>query len=164
MLMSRSINTKVPTLPSLLQPKVVDARPQLEQRQLRHKAVFDRGARKLSKLNASDVIRMRHNDVWQPAIVKRGDVHPRSYIVERDGNEYRRNRRQVLKTSKDRPLRATYDDDTDTFHVQPVDVEPDEVPPVPIAPRADVQRTPPRTTASGRTVTRPAKYEDYVCE
>ena len=165
MLMSRSLNTKVPTLPSLLQPKVVDARPQLEQRQLRHKAVFDRGARKLSKLNAGDVIRVRHNDVWQPAVVKRDGVHPRSYIVERDGNEYRRNRRQLLKTSEDAPLRATYDDDdAGTFQVPPVDVEPDEVPPVPIAPRADVQRTPPKTTASGRAVTRPAKYEDYVCE
>ena len=99
----------------------------------------------MSKLNAGDVIRVRHNDVWQPAIVKRDDVHPMSYIVERDGNEYRRNRRQLLKTSEDKPLRATYDDDADTFHVPPVDVEADEVPPVPIAPRADVQRTPPRT-------------------
>ena len=55
MLMSRSLNTKVPTLPSLLQPKVVDARPQLEQSQQRHKAVFDRGAHELTELHPGDV-------------------------------------------------------------------------------------------------------------
>ena len=36
LLMSRNLNTKVPTLPSLLQPKVVDARPQLDKHQQRH--------------------------------------------------------------------------------------------------------------------------------
>ena len=55
MLTSRSLNTKLPTLPSLLQPKVVDARPQLEQRHQRHKAVLDRGAHELTELHSGDV-------------------------------------------------------------------------------------------------------------
>ena len=64
MLMSRSLNPKVPTLPSLLEPKVVDARPQLERRQQRQKAVFDRGAHELTELHPGDVVRVRHNNVW----------------------------------------------------------------------------------------------------
>ena len=73
MLMSRSLNTKVPPLPSFLQPKEVDARPQLEQRQQRHKAVFDRRAH---ELHPGEVVRVRHNNVWQPVIVRQRDVHP----------------------------------------------------------------------------------------
>ena len=63
MLTSRSLNTKVPTLPSLLQPKVVDARPQPEQRHQQHKSVLDRGARELTELHPGDVVRVRHNNV-----------------------------------------------------------------------------------------------------
>ena len=45
-LMNRVLNSKIPILPALLEPKVVDQRPQVEHRQRRHKTVFDRGARK----------------------------------------------------------------------------------------------------------------------
>ena len=95
MLMSRVLNSKIPILPALLEPKVVDPRPQLEQRQRRHKAVFDRGARELPKLQAGEKVRMRRNHVWMPATVVREDGHPRSYIVKRSGTEYRRNRPRV---------------------------------------------------------------------
>ena len=83
MLMSRVLNSKIPILPALLEPKVVDPRPQLEQQQRRHKAVFDRGARELPKLQAGEKVRMRRNHVWMPATVVREDGHPRSYIVKR---------------------------------------------------------------------------------
>ena len=98
MLMSRVLNSKIPILPALLEPKVVDPRPQLEQR--RHKAVFDRGARELPKLQAGEKVRMRRNHVWMPATVVREDGHPRSYILKRSGTEYRRNRRDLLQTAE----------------------------------------------------------------
>ena len=52
MLTSRVLNSKIPILPALLEPNVVDPWPQLEQRQQRHKAVFDRGAREPTKFRA----------------------------------------------------------------------------------------------------------------
>ena len=164
MLMSRSLNTKVPTLPSLLQPKVVDARPQLEQRQQRHKAMFDRGAHKLTELHPGDVVRVRHNNVCQPAIVRQRDVHPRSYIIERDGYRLRRNRRQLLKTAEDESPIAT-PEVADACRAPPADiVEPNEAPPTPVVHREDVPRTPGRVRSSGRVVVRPAKLEDYACK
>ena len=130
MLMSRSLNTKVPTLPSLLQPKVVDARPQLEQRQQRHKAVFDRGSHALTELHQGDVVRVRHNNDWQPAIVRQKDTHPRSYIIERDGCRLRRNHMQLLKTAED-------ESPTTTSEVADV-VEPNEAPsPMPVVQREE---------------------------
>ena len=89
----------MPILPALLEPKVVDPWPQLDQRQRRHKAVFDRGARELPKLQAGEKVRMRSNHVCMPAIVVREDGHPRSYIVKRSGTDYRRNRRDLLQTA-----------------------------------------------------------------
>ena len=99
-LMSRVLNSKIPILPALLEPKVVDPRPQLEQRQRRHKAVFERGARELPKLQAGKKVRMRRNHVWMPATVVGEDDHPRSYTVKRSGTEYRRNRRDILQTAE----------------------------------------------------------------
>ena len=162
MLMSRSLNTKVPTLPSFLQPKVVDARPQLEQRQQRHKAVFDRGAHELTELHPGDVVRVRHNNVWQPAIVREKDIHPRSYIIERDGCRLRRNRRQLLKTAEDESPTTT-SEVADACLAQPADVvEPNKAPsPMPVVQRDDVPRTPGRVRSSGRTVVRPVRFEDY---
>ena len=159
MLMSRSLNTKVPTLPSLLEPKVVDARPQLERRQQRHKAVFDRGAHELTELHPGDVVRVRHNNVWQPAVVRQKDVHPRSYIIERDGYRLRRNRRQLLKTAEDETPTATPEVQGTCRDPPDDDVEPNEAPPTLVVHRGDE-----RVRSSGRAVVRPAKLDDYICE
>ena len=164
MLKSRSLNTKVSTLPSLLQPNVVDARPQLEERQQRHKAVFDRGAHELTELHPGDVVRGRHKNVWQPAIVRQRDVHPQPYIIERDVYRMRRNRRQLLKTAEDESPIATAEV-AEACRAPPADVvELNEAPPTPVVHREDVTRTPGRVKSSGRAVVRPAKLEDYVCE
>ena len=98
----------------------VDPRPQLEQRQRRHKAVFDRGARELTKLQAGKRIRMRHNHVWVPAIVVQEDGHPRSCIVKRSETEYRLKRRDILQTAEV----ELQDDDPidDSFVAAPVPV------------------------------------------
>ena len=81
MMMSRVLNSNIQILPALLEPKVVDPRPQLEQRQRRHKAVFDLGARELPRIQVGEKVRMRRNHVCMPAIVVREDGHPRSYII-----------------------------------------------------------------------------------
>ena len=171
MLMSRVLNSKIPILPALLEPKVVDPRPQLEQRQRRHKDVFDRGARELTKLRAGEKVCMRHNHVWLPAIVVREDGHPRSYIVKRSGTEYRRNRRDLLQTAEvvsrdDDPIDDSIVDAPPAPQVGVVPVAPPFVPreaaaaPLPVGNRVAEPRSPrPR-----RAIVRPAKYTDYVCE
>ena len=141
MLMSRSLNTTLWTLPSLLQPKVVDARPQHEQRQQRHTAMFDQGAHELRELHPGDVVRVRHNHVWQPAIVGQRDVHPRSYIIKRDGYRLRRNSRQLLKTAEDDSPIAT-PKIVDACREPPADdFVPNEDPTTPIVHREDVPRS-----------------------
>ena len=127
MLMSRSLNTKVPTLPSLLQPKVVNA--QLEQRQQRHKEsrVRSRSAQ-VNRVASWDVVRVRHNNVWHPAIVRQRDVHPRSYIIEPDGYRLRRYSRLLLKTAEDGSPTTT-PEVADVCLAPPADVvEPNEAP------------------------------------
>ena len=171
MLMSRVLNSKIPILPALLEPKVVDPRPQLEQRQRRHKAVFDRGARELPKLQAGEKVRMRRNHVWMPATVVREDGHPRSYIVKRSGTDYRRNRRDLLQTAEVVPLDDDPIDDpiVDAPPAPQVGVVPVAPPVVPreaaAAPLPVVNRmVEPRSPRPRRVIVRPAKYNDYVCE
>ena len=86
---------------------------------------------------------MRHNHVWLSAIVVREYGHPRSYIVNRSGTEYRRNRRDLLQTAEV----VSRDDD-------PIDDSIVEAPP---APQVGVVPVAP-------PIVRPAKYTDYVCE
>ena len=131
-MMSRVLNSKIPILPALQEPKDVDPRPQLEQRQRRHKGVFDRGARELPKLEVGERVRMRHNHVWTPAILVREDGHLRPYIVKRSGTEYRRNRRDLLQTAKvlsrDDPIDDPIVDAPPAPHVGVVPVAPQDVP------------------------------------
>ena len=170
MLMSRVLNSKIPILPALLEPKVVGPRPQLEQRQRRHKAVFDRGVRELPKLQAGEKVPMRRNHVWMPATVVREDGHPRSYIVKRSGTEYRRNRRDLLQTAEVVPLKDDPIDDPIVDAPAPqVGVVPVAPPVVPreaaAAPLPVVNRSvEPRSPRPIRVIVRPAKYNDYVCE
>ena len=173
MLISRVLNSKISILPALLEPKVVDPRPQLEQRQRqrRHKAVFDRGAGELPKLQAGEKVRIRRNHMWMPAIVVREDGHHRWYIVKRSGTEYRRNRRDLLPTAEVVPR------DDDTIDDPIVDAPPaPQVGVVPVAPPVVPRETAaaplpvvnrmvgPRSPRPRRVIVRPAKYNDYVCE
>ena len=171
MLMSRVLNSKLPILPALLEPKLVDPRPQLEQRQRRHKAVFDRGARELPKLQAGEKVRMRRNHAWMPATVVREDGHPRSYIVKRSGTEYRRKRRDLLQTAEVVPLDDDPIDDpiVDAPPAPQVGVVPVAPPVIPreaaAAPLPVVNRmVEPRSPRPRRVIVRPAKYNGYVCE
>ena len=97
-------------------------------------------------------------------IVWQRDVHPRSYIIERDGYRLRRNRRQLLKTAEDESSTAT-PEVADACRAPPADVvEPSEAPPMPIVHRECVPRAPGRVRSSGRAVVRPAKLYDHICE
>ena len=103
MLMSRMLRAKLPARTRLLTPQVVSAQCQLQQRQDKYKQYYDRGSKRLTELQPGSVVRVRHEDVWEPAVVMVKEGHPGSYIVTREGREYRKNRRHLMNTAEKQP-------------------------------------------------------------
>jgi len=162
--MSRLLRSKLPTKQSLLQPKVVQAHDDLTRRQQRQKLYYDKRASPLQKLSPGDVVRVQRGKVWEPAIVKSAHVNPRSYLVQSQHGQLRRNRRHLSKTNELAPLFLTA---TETASVnQPVTtpcVDAPQLREVPAAPPelAETQETlvtHDRVTRSGRIVKTPARY------
>jgi hypothetical protein len=106
LLNSRLLRAKIPTKKSLLSPKVVDAHQDLKDRQYQQKKYYDRHARPvpLPPLKTGDVIRVQRGKVWQPAIVRNAAGPPRSYIIQHEGGQLRRNRRHLIKSCEPPPL------------------------------------------------------------
>jgi hypothetical protein len=99
-LMSRRTRTRVPVVNELLFPQlqsqVVD---KIESRKENIKWRYNKTARELSELEVGQMVRMkvhpeRRGDIWKPGIITRR-VGFRSYLVNMDGREYRRNRRHI---------------------------------------------------------------------
>ncbi|ESO86502.1 hypothetical protein LOTGIDRAFT_167020 [Lottia gigantea] len=76
--MSRTLRTKLPTTNQLLEPKVVNPYNELHDRQHRQKHYFDRGSREAESLKAGDVVRIRNYKTWEPGVISRKSVYPRS--------------------------------------------------------------------------------------
>ena len=102
MLMSRLLQSKLPAKQTLLQPKVVDAHKDLKHRQLRQKSYYDKGTSPLPQLNPGDVVRVQRGKVWEPAVVRASHVQPRSYLVQSQHRQLRRNK--ISKTNELPPL------------------------------------------------------------
>ena len=109
MLMSRLLRSKLPTKQTLLQPNVVDAHSDLTCRQQRQKTYYDKSAWPLQQLNAGDVVRVQRGNVWEPAVVTGPHIQPRSYLVQSQHEQLRRNRRHLYKTNEAPPLFAPID-------------------------------------------------------
>ena len=106
LLMSRSLRTKLPTLNQNLQPKVMNARKELVSRQEKQKMYHDRTSKPLPTLKKGDVVRVQHNGTWTRGEVSQVHSAPRSYIVDtEEGSALRRNRRDLIQTKEDPPLR-----------------------------------------------------------
>ena len=105
LLMSISLRTKLPTSDEKLKPRVVRAREQLRHAKDKQQKYYNKGARHLPSLKPGDVVRVRNEKVWKPAVVVKSDIHPRLYIVNcnHDGREYRQNRRDLMKTNEPVP-------------------------------------------------------------
>ena len=93
--MSRLLRSKLPTSRSVLQPRVVNAKPDLQERMKRD---YDRGATSLKPLTSGDVVRVQRKSGWEPAVVQYTHESPRSYVVRHEGGELRRNRRHLRRT------------------------------------------------------------------
>jgi hypothetical protein len=99
LLMSRKLRSILPVMKRQLQPKVVSSSKIKEKRKLtQNKQIryFNSGQRNLSQLTSDQKIRFQHRGHWTPGFVKR-QVHDRSYNVENlCGDEYRRNRKDII--------------------------------------------------------------------
>ncbi|KAL7873908.1 hypothetical protein SRHO_G00048780 [Serrasalmus rhombeus] len=110
LLMGRRTKTRLPTPPQLLEPRTVTSsvKQLLERRQRKQKEYYDQGSKLLQKLQIGDSVRIWRDGTWNPAHVTALTEHPRSYVVRTpDGQQYRRNRKFLMKTKHGQSCEAT---------------------------------------------------------
>ena len=101
--MSRSLRSILPTTSNHLKPNVVDpelAREKMEQKQATQRHYYNKGTRELKPLAKGEEVHIQtKSGNWKPATVLGQQSTPRSYTVRaKDGSQYRRNRRHLLKS------------------------------------------------------------------
>ena len=107
LLMGRRLRNKLPSLRELLTPTAYnrqDVMQRLNQQKANQKFYHDsKTGSDLPPLRPGDQVRMAPSPgskMWNPAIVVKRHVSPRSYIVESGGHEYRRNRRHLRRSTE----------------------------------------------------------------
>ena len=84
--------------PEVVKQKLTDRRNQSKQ-------LYDKHAREMQPSVIGDTVRVRDRGRWKPAKIV-DQSNPRSYIVKLPtGREWRRNRRDILKTREDNYFR-----------------------------------------------------------
>ncbi|KAK3731807.1 hypothetical protein QZH41_007633 [Actinostola sp. cb2023] len=113
--MNRRTTTLLPTTSVLLQPRVVypETVKYLNRRKQQQSTHFNRNTRDLPTLDEGDTVRMKPFTLgekrWKKATVT-SRLDERSYVVETpEGDEYRRNRSRLKKTSDNLVTMATAD-------------------------------------------------------
>ncbi len=98
LLMGRRTRTTMPVSPALLKPTVPrDDIPQiLMAKQQTQKEAYDRSAKIRPEMFPGQDIYVRTGDRWEPAVLKTPTSTPRSYIIQKDGREYRRNSKDLM--------------------------------------------------------------------
>ncbi|KAL0153721.1 hypothetical protein M9458_050974 [Cirrhinus mrigala] len=101
MLMSRKLRT---TLPSCAKRRGnVKMKQKLKQLKDRQKFYYDRATKHLQPLARNDVVLIKDDENWSKKATVMQEVAPRSYTVKtNDGQIFRRNRRDLLRTEKER--------------------------------------------------------------
>ena len=105
LLMGRRTRSIIPIKSTLLTPMTYNTKEvqsALTARQQTQKEYFDRSSKALKPLVPGDTIRMRQGNTWEPAVLvgESKAVEPSSYIVRANNHEYRRNRKDILKTQE----------------------------------------------------------------
>jgi hypothetical protein len=164
-LMARRLRTAIPTATPLLKPTVkTQVTPQLEKKRKQQQASYDRSATPLSPLKPGQVVRLqtpKGHDKLGIVVSSSGD--PRSYIVNVNGTEYRRNRRHILPVNEPAPkYQPNVDSDILVHPSQPQPaIQPPEQP-LPVVPQPHIQPPLPQpvVTRSGRISKPNPKYSD----
>ncbi|PIK42673.1 hypothetical protein BSL78_20470 [Apostichopus japonicus] len=104
-LYSRRTKTLIPTVNSLLKPKVPNNVKSNKQSESKTSKIYNRGVKELRKLNKGETVRVKINiddrqSTWEKAQVQE-QVDIRSYKIRtEDGREYRRNRRHIRPSNE----------------------------------------------------------------
>jgi hypothetical protein len=157
-LMSRRLRSTLPTTNIQLHPQVIKERNlkwKLVEKKNQQKKQYDKTAKELPNLTSGDKVRIKRQDLWEPAVVVRKSSTPRSYDVKtQDGAVYRRNRRHLLKTKEKLPeIYDTYEDTNKEVtelndKMSLIINEPNQTQEI--------------RTRSGRLIKKPARYRDFV--
>lgn len=120
LLMNRSTRSIIPVYHATLEPSVpIDARNEIIKQKDRQKYYYDRTSKKLPLIEAGETIRVQDKGRWNKARVECKAGTPESYIITAEnGREYRRNRRDLLKTNETEPLQITRYIEPDTTNTQ----------------------------------------------
>lgn len=120
-LMSRICRTLVPSLQVNLEPKLVDIRPILQQKQDKVKRLHDKHARrKPVHFEPGDKIVFRKGKRWLKGVVVRKHPAPRSYIIRQLSGRCLRRNTFHLKHSKTKPdVHDEYLDQYDLYDMLP---------------------------------------------
>jgi hypothetical protein len=106
-LFSRRTKTKLPTSKRLLKPRTCEnVQKKLIDRKAKQQQYYNRGTLELDRptLKPGQVVRVKMGGKWTKAQVQ-AQVDVRSYKIRtEDGNEYRRNRRDIRKTMHTTPV------------------------------------------------------------
>ncbi|CAI5671963.1 unnamed protein product [Oreochromis niloticus] len=115
-LLSRQTRTTLPITTKLLEPKHREServKAQLLNKRLTQKVCYDRSSRPLPPLEEGQVVRLQTPQGYdRTGVVKELCKELRSYLVQSDGNIYRRNCRHMLPV----PEPVTVQKDTDHHH------------------------------------------------
>ncbi|XP_051984856.1 uncharacterized protein K02A2.6-like [Xyrauchen texanus] len=113
-LMSRQTRTPLPISKSILVPSSKDnvaVKTQLSKKRHCQKTYYDKSSRALRPLIKGEVVRLAtskgHDRI---GLVKQLCDEPRSYLVETEGKEYRRNRKHILPVAEPQPQRFEHSD------------------------------------------------------
>ena len=153
LLMGRRTRGLLPTTSTLLKPEHKSVKKQLQERQRKQKYYYDRQSKPLVNLNPGETVRIHDSASTKPlkqAVVVRKLQEPRSYVVSSDGVEYRRNRRDLIKTSETTNTASEVQDDLNTITSN----EQEQLTEIP-------NKDEPYKTRSGREVKIPSKLKDY---
>jgi len=105
LLYNRCIRTDLPAMTDrFLSTSSTEAKEQLERKQLTEKYYADKGSKELPSLYPGETVRIKLGDQLIPGRVLEELDFPRSFrVISVDGYEYRRNRRDLVKTLEQAP-------------------------------------------------------------
>jgi transposase InsO family protein len=100
-LMSRRLKSTIPCSDKLLKRQQSNdslVKDRLNEKRQQQKRFYDKQAKSLLALDNGDVVRMQTSKGYDKlGFVVRAEEQPRSFVVKSQGQEYRRNRRHLLK-------------------------------------------------------------------
>ena len=179
--MSRRTRCVLPVAKKLLIPKALNTRnvsSRLKLKRQQQKSYHDQHAKSLQPLRSQQVVRLQTDRGYRKVgVVKQPALQPRSYIVEAEGKQYRRNRRHLLSVPELAPAKLTCPavTDDDAPYVPPSRVvqpstqsPPEQSPPSSQSPHeqspVNTQTGPgvPPERSPVKTPTRPSGPEGYV--